>query len=143
MQDPKAVPRQPSAPGPASWKRRYRGALIATPIAFVAIAAAFISGRYTAPSHSDDAASTECAAVTDSVRRGGEEAKPIVDKMQTSSLSADEQLTLRTARQMAANLILQNPQCFSPDELAVAQTLKDQLNDDLIRKQCTGRWWEC
>ncbi|MFJ7960072.1 hypothetical protein ACIQ62_27665 [Streptomyces sp. NPDC096319] len=123
--------------------------LIASPIVLIAVAAAFIGGRYTASSGTDATASTECTDITDSIKRGGEEAKPLVDKAQVSSLSTDEQRTLRTARQMAANLVLQNPECFSPSELAVAQTLKDQLNDELINRntassgQCTGRWWDC
>jgi hypothetical protein len=104
-------------------------------VAAAALGIAFWAGRATAPEAKQaPAQATDCAAI---IQTGDDMMK------QAQAGAADSASSQRTAM----NLVLQNPNCFTPEMRAKAQTILDLDTQGAARNAvCAASskpWWEC
>ncbi|MER6350702.1 hypothetical protein ABT186_02300 [Streptomyces sp. NPDC001634] len=123
-------------------ERRATRVVAAVVVVVLTAGGSFIAGRVTAPAK--DEGGNACASATAAMNRLLQEGK---------DAPVDEQQTVKDQRlATVVNVVLQNPNCFSADMRAQAQTTKDnmaaQANSDAAARagECAdpNHWlWQC
>lgn len=101
------------------------GRAIVAAALLAAVAAGFAAGRLTAPGNGQTAA-TACDGIRQSSARAFRSAARELDT---------DPATAQADARTAANLVLQNRDCFSADDRAQAQTVLDQVDDQVDQQQ--------